>query len=82
MTRDCRGFTLIELMVCVLIIGLVGSMAVPMYGDAMSRSRKTAVVGDCEGLYDALDRAGQRLEPLAGDARRERPWWAQHPEAR
>lgn len=49
-----RGFTLIELMVVMLIIGLLGALAVPMYEDALRESRQAALVNDCQQLYKAL----------------------------
>jgi type IV pilus assembly protein PilE len=37
--RSNAGFTLLELMIVVVIIGILASIAVPIYGDSVTRSR-------------------------------------------
>jgi type IV pilus assembly protein PilE len=37
--RSNAGFTMIELMIVVVIIGILASIAVPMYGDSVTRSK-------------------------------------------
>jgi prepilin-type N-terminal cleavage/methylation domain-containing protein len=46
-----RGFTLVELLLVVLIIGLMSAMAIPMYSDAVRSASITAVAADARDLH-------------------------------
>lgn len=48
-----RGFTLVELMVVVAIIGILSSVAIPNYQNAQSRSRQTEAKVNLGSLYSA-----------------------------
>jgi len=41
MKRHTSGFTLIELMIVVAVIGILGAIAIPAYGDYLMRARLT-----------------------------------------
>ena len=52
----CRsaGFTLIELMIVVVIVGLISATAIPIFDDALRKSHRAALRADCGTLYRAL----------------------------
>ncbi len=54
-TRAQRGFTLIELMIVVAIIGILAAIAIPQYQDYVSRSRWS----------DNFSRVGQLKQAIA-----------------
>jgi len=51
-----KGFTLIELLVVVLIMGILASVAMPMYFKSVEKSRVSEVVSFLRTYMDAQDR--------------------------
>ena len=64
-----QGFTLIELMIVVAIIGILAAVAIPAYQDYTIRSRVSEVIGLSSAakttLYEVVSSAGAM--PAAGD---------------
>lgn len=55
-TRRRRGFTLIELMVVLTIVGLLLSLAVPRYFHSVQRSKENILRANLATTRDALDK--------------------------
>ena len=50
-----KGFTLIELMIVVAIIGILAAIAIPQYQTYTAKSQVTRAVSEAAGLKTALD---------------------------
>ncbi len=51
-----RGFTLIELMIAVAIVGILAAIAYPSFTESVRRSKRTDAQGALSGLAQALER--------------------------
>ena len=54
-----RGFSLIELLIVVAVIGLIAAIAIPNLVNAIQRARQTRSVADINSLANAVSMYGQ-----------------------
>ena len=53
--RKSNGFGLMELMIVLVIVGLLGSVAIPTYSRYVDRARVSAAIGDISQLSLAIE---------------------------
>lgn len=68
MKQTQTGFTLIELMVTVAIVGILASIAYPSYQDSVIKSRRADVQGVVLGLANAMERRYTETNSYLGTA--------------
>ena len=78
-----RGFTLVELLVVISIIGLLGGLAIPAISSGMNKAKEGTKLSNLRGIYQACmlwssENSGRVVPPIfPADANGQMPGWHQ-----
>jgi len=61
MKTKSRGFTLIELMIAVAIVGILASIAIPNYRQYITKGKRAEAQGALVTFANAMEQCGYRM---------------------
>ena len=68
LTRDNRGFTLVEIMIVVAIIGLLAALSIPAFVKARKQSQGRRILNDCRQMDSAINQSALETGQTDGNS--------------
>ena len=53
--KDAKGFTLVEILIVVVILGVLAAIVIPQFGDANDEARETALLGNLRIMRQQIE---------------------------
>jgi prepilin-type N-terminal cleavage/methylation domain-containing protein len=66
--EKCQGFTLVEILIVVVILGILAALVIPQFNEAIQQTKRASFVTSLKNYANAAEqfsvRTGQRVTPL------------------